>query len=571
MASTKDTLKKLFYYVTSSTEQLAAIVGDGNKSLKSLIIEKSADVAYNDRVFFLKATNEIITHGTVFGASKEIKDEVEQLQNDVAKLVGLSKYAKVEEIIDDTAKSLIAKFVHEHMTSVSATDGSVVVTKGEAGAEGTDYALKVDTNFIADGKSIITKDGKLATNIELVLDHSHDVVENGAVKKSHPYLIMRPKGTTADEDKICEFDVTEFVTDGMLTSVEYDEDSQSIIFKWNADGKTQDTPIKVTDLLKIEEIHSMNEYITISKLNNPSHTNNEGKNVCFDVTANVSNVDLTKATSVTFKDDTTVDDVTTDATFSRTQDEDASHKDNINGVNPNTLADAKIVKDKFVAVEDEIVTTGNTLLAKLKTLKESLKTEVDRATAAEEALDGRVKTNEGAIATLNGDEKTTGSVAKSIVDKLAELKKDLIAEGGVIVDKDNQKIGSLITVSLKQDEGKIHDLNVTTKVGTLGDTDAGAHQDDTPDYVSGDMRYFVKSLKNVADADPAFVTLQDAWLYGQSIFGKTIKAIHDDTNNYIHIDYIEGENGEIGHSKIQFDPWGEISEKADLDKILNNA
>ena len=555
-------LKQIFIYVSSSTAQLDAVVGDNEKTLKELIVDKSLDKNYNDRIFFIAATNEIITHGNVFGASKEITDKVNRLQKDITKLVGVDYSAdgleNVSEIVDDKTTSLIAKFVHAHMSSVSNADGSIIVTPSAAGEEGIDYDVKVDTEAIIDKDSIISKDGKLSTNVELILDH-----RTQGDKADVPFLTLRTKD---NHTVISDFDVTEFVTDGMIDSVVYDEATGDIKFTWNADGHHNETVIPVSKIFNIEGIHSINEYITIAK--NIPGVDHDGAGttetgICWDVTANVSDVDLTKAVNVTFTDETTVNGTTTPATFTKNVDADASHHDTLATIKDSELADAKKVATKFSSVEDEIVATGNKLLEKLAGLKASLDAEIADRETADDALQAQITANTDDITILKGDATVEGSVEY----KIAENLKKLTAQ---FEESDPSK---LVTITLEQENGLVNKLAVDAKVNTLGDTQEGAHQGDTPDFVTtiGDntIKYYTKSLANVAATDPSLVTTQDAWLYGQAIFGKTVKAIQDDTNQYIHIKYVAGDNGEIGHPQIEFDPWAEVTDKASLDAITN--
>ena len=171
-----------------------------------------------------------------------------------------------------------------------------------------------------------------------------------------------------------------------------------------------------------------------------------------------------------------------------------------------------------------------------------------------------IKKNADAIATLNANENTVGSVAA----KIKALKDSLDAE---VEYKD---ANSLVKVAISQVDGVISDKEnaVTVKTDTLTtivDQDA-EYTLDAPSN-SGYTKaggYKAKGLTDIAATDPSLVTNQDAWIYGQCIKTQAINAIASEDNEYIKI--VREDN----KTKIKFEPWTEvhtIDELADIDKI----
>ena len=109
-------LKKVFIYVKADSTS-------NPDSLRQQVVTTSA-TDYNDRIFFLADTEEIVTHGHVFGVSKETVAHLENLDNAIKKITGVEfeklTGAETFEIVDDTSKSTIAKYVAKKMTTVSA-------------------------------------------------------------------------------------------------------------------------------------------------------------------------------------------------------------------------------------------------------------------------------------------------------------------------------------------------------------------------------------------------------------------------------------------------------------------
>ena len=235
-------LKKLFLYVSGNTSSLT-----DSKTLKNQIIEKSKVADFDERIFFLADTQEIITHGVVFGASKEVQDEVKALQltskaltgQDVLKLKADGTLDGAVAISDD---SVIGKYVKAHMSSVakeSSDVNPVTVNPSEATENGITYTIGFDATKIVDDKTVVANDGKLSTAVKLVKKYATEAnptkestFSDTKVDGSHPVILLTDK----DGAILDVVDGNEFVTDGMIKSVDYDEATGGLKFTWNIDG-----------------------------------------------------------------------------------------------------------------------------------------------------------------------------------------------------------------------------------------------------------------------------------------------------------------------------------------------
>lgn len=559
-------LKKLLVYVNFTGEQINL------DSLKQQLVASSKE-KYPDRVFFVANDGTIISHGVEFGTSEGIKKRIETLETKATNLETTTKaLTGLKDVTADVSKvsisddSVIGKYVAEQIlknkTIVTAKENSGITVEEAADKKGTTtYTIGLDQEAIVDGKSIITTDGKLGTNVELVLTH-----EKGTHGDKSPYLVLQTKAVTGNTDEnknhasevISKFDVSEFVTDGMLDTVEYDEAEGTLTFTWNADGKKNSTSIDIKKLFNIEGIHTgTKDYLTV-KFENPIEHPNEG--------------DVTPADKVGYHIDAKVDgnDLTAFSTITHTPASDGvdeSYSTNLPNDSDVTLAlanvsglvDAKKVATKIAAIDKAIVGVGNDALAREKTLvagvdkkiadlQQSLEAEVARATAAEQA-------NAAAIETLNGDENTKGSVDA----KIKALRESLDSE---VKYADANK---LVQVSVSEVDGKIVEKENAVEVKTDRLT---VNTDQDAEYTLANAsgftaagKYKAKGVEEVAAKDPALVTTQDAWIYGQCIKAQAIKEIASDNNEYIKI--VREDNT----TKIAFEPWVEIHTIEELNKV----
>ena len=582
-------LKKLFVYVNFNTTGI---------ELTSAITElvRLSNEKYKDRIFFLENTGEIISHGHKFGVSDEIKSQIAALQTESANLqtsvkalTGLVDVPATAEEVTISDTSAIGKYVAtqilKNKTIVAAKENSgITVEESKDNAGTTTYTVGTDLKQIADAKSIIEKDGKLSSNVELKL--VHEVGEHG---EQSPFLVLQTKAVTGNSDQnqnypsevISKFDVSEFINDGMIKSVDYNESTGDLVFTWNADSTADDstktTTINLAQLFNIEGIHSDNtNYITVG-VEIPGGHSDADKKKAYHITPVVDNTNLKDFSSVTYTPANV--DTKTDAIYATNYANDDALSNALGNVSG--LADANKVADKIAQIDKDIVKVGNDAIAREKTITEGIDTKIadlqrqlnEEATARcdmdtklygeaipEAGPVNTIKKNTDAIAILNGADTVDGSVAQ----KIKALKEELDAE---VEYKD---ANSLVKVAISQVNGVVADKEnaVTVKTATLTtgvDQDAeytlAAPSDSGYTKAGG---YKAKSIEQIAAADPSLVTNQDAWIYGQCIKTQAINAINSDDNEYIKI--VREDN----KTKIKFEPWAEvhtITDLADVDKI----
>ena len=589
MTTQNPDLKKLFIYVNFNTTGI---------ELTSAITElvRLSNEKYKDRIFFLENTGEIISHGHKFGVSDEIKSQIAALQTESANLqtsvkalTGLVDVPATAEEVTISDTSAIGKYVAtqilKNKTIVAAKENSGITveeSKGNAGT--TTYTVGTDLKQIADAKSIIEKDGKLSSNVELKL--VHEVGEHG---EQSPFLVLQTKAVTGNSDQnqnypsevISKFDVSEFINDGMIKSVDYNESTGDLVFTWNADSTADDstktTTINLAQLFNIEGIHSDNtNYITVG-VEIPGDHSDADKKKAYHITPVVDNTNLKDFSSVTYTPANV--DTKTDAIYSTNYANDDALSNALGNVSG--LADANKVADKIAQIDKDIVKVGNDAIAREKTITvgidekiADLQRQLNEEATARGDMDtnlygeaipeagpvNTIKKNADAIATLNGADTVDGSVAQ----KIKALKEELDAE---VEYKD---ANSLVKVAISQVDGVVADKEnaVTVKTATLTtgvDQDAEytlASPSDSGYTKAGG--YKAKSIEQIAAADPSLVTNQDAWIYGQCIKTQAINAINSDDNEYIKI--VREDN----KTKIKFEPWAEvhtITDLADVDKI----
>ena len=582
-------LKKLFVYVNFNTTGI---------ELTSAITElvRLSNEKYKDRIFFLENTGEIISHGHKFGVSDEIKSQIAALQTESANLqtsvkalTGLVDVPATAEEVTISDTSTIGKYVAtqilKNKTIVAAKKNSgITVEESKDNAGTTTYTVGTDIKQIADAKSIIEKDGKLSSNVELKLVH-----ETGEHGEQSPFLVLQTKAVTGNSDQnqnypsevISKFDVSEFINDGMIKSVDYNESTGDLVFTWNADSTADDstktTTINLAQLFNIEGIHSDNtNYITVG-VEIPGVHSDADKKKAYHITPVVDNTNLKDFSSVTYTPANV--DTKTDAIYSTNYANDDALSNALGNVSG--LADANKVADKIAQIDKDIVKVGNDAIAREKTITEGIDTKIadlqrqlnEEATARgnmdanlygeaipEAGPVNTIKKNADAIAILNGADTVDGSVAQ----KIKALKEELDAE---VEYKD---ANNLVKVAISQVDGVVADKEnaVTVKTATLTtgvDQDAEytlASPSDSGYTKAGG--YKAKSIEQIAAADPSLVTNQDAWIYGQCIKTQAINAINSDDNEYIKI--VREDN----KTKIKFEPWAEvhtITDLADVDKI----
>ena len=586
MTTQNPDLKKLFIYVNFNTTGI---------ELTSAITElvRLSNEKYKDRIFFLENTGEIISHGHKFGVSDEIKSQIAALQTESANLqtsvkalTGLTNVPATAEEVTISDTSAIGKYVAtqilKNKTIVAAKENSgITVEESKDNAGTTTYTVGTDLKQIADAKSIIEKDGKLSSNVELKL--VHEVGEHG---EQSPFLVLQTKAVTGNSDQnqnypsevISKFDVSEFINDGMIKSVDYNESTGDLVFTWNADSTADDstktTTINLAQLFNIEGIHSDNtNYITVG-VEIPGDHSDADKKKAYHITPVVDNTNLKDFSSVTYTPANV--DTKADAIYSTNYANDDALSNALGNVSG--LADANKVADKIAQIDKDIVKVGNDAIAREKTITAGIDTKIadlqrqlnEEATARgnmdanlygeaipEAGPVNTIKKNADAIAILNGADTVDGSVAQ----KIKALKEELDAE---VEYKD---ANSLVKVAVSQVNGVVayKENAVTVKTATLTtgvDQDAEytlASPSDSGYTKAGG--YKAKSIEQIAAADPSLVTNQDAWIYGQCIKSQAVASIASDNNQYIKI--VREDN----KTKVAFEPWTEIHTIEELAKM----
>lgn len=539
-------LKKVFIYVKADSTTNA-------DSLKTQVVATSK-TDFNDRVFFLADTGEIVTHGQVFGVSTETTDHLSYIDGALKKITGVEfdklTGAETFEIVDDTTKSTIAKYVAKKMTTVSAkADSAVIVT-----SQDTDGHKNYEVAVIADELTVVTKEGKLTSGLQLVYANKQTTVDG--IDAGHPSMYLADKDGTMVGTAV---DVNDFIVDGMISSVEYvaqgEDGLPAIKITWNTDGENKVTYIPMNDVFKLEEIHTGTPtYITVKKTTpttagNP-HPGDVDGGMCYEVNAVVDATDLTVATTVTHTPADETHSVEESYAASITSGMAANNFADISG-----LADSVKVAAKFKATDELIAAVANraierdkTLTAgideKIQALRDSLDQEVEDRTAGDADLQTKIDE-------INSTSEDLVAHPTSVAAKIASLRDSLAAELHAQDDAEHP----LVTVSLSQEAGKIKDLAVTTKTDTLMSDVKLAGIDGQ--VTVGDKTYYVKDLNAIAANDPALVTTQDAWLYGQALM-TTVKS---DNNQYIKVE------NNAGNLMIQYEPWAEVHSVNELNAL----
>lgn len=537
-------LKKVFIYVKATGSTNA-------DSLKQEVVTKSA-TDFKDRIFFLGDTEEIVTHGQVFGVSKETVAHLKNLDNAIKKITGVEGITAdgTYEIVDDTAKSTIAKYVAKKMTTVSAkADSAVTVTPQDV-----DGHKNYEVAVIADELTVVTKAGKLTSGLQLVYANKQTTVDG--IDSGHPSMYLADKNGTKVGKAV---DVNDFIVDGMISSVEYVAQGENglpaIKITWNADRENKVTYIPMADVFKLEEIHTGTPtYIAVRKTT-PTHEDDPHQGdvdggMCYEVNAVVDDTDLTVATTVTH----TPADETHSVEESYAASITSGMADN-NFADISGLADSVKVAAKFKATDELIAAVANRAIERDKTLTAGIDEKIAKL---QEALNKEVTdrtdgdTNlQDKIDEINSTSEDLVAHPTSVAAKIASLRDSLVAE----LHAQDAVEKPLITVSLKQEAGQIKDLAVTSKTDTLMSDVKLAGIDGQ--VTVGAKTYYVKDLNAIAANDPALVTTQDAWLYGQALM-TTVKS---DNNQYIKVE------NNAGKLMIQYEPWAEIHSSDELNAL----
>lgn len=563
-------LKKLFVYVNFTG------AGENNKNLPGLKeqLKGSSKDNYPERVFYVANDGSIITHGQEFGISDELRTQINGLATDsvnfkssIKNLTGID--VPVGDAAEITPTSLIGKYVAKEIlrnkTIVASKENTAITVEETTDTAGTTtYTI----GLTVDGKTIVTDGGKLKTAVSLVKKYCADETPSvnsefynskaevpGIVTKPvHPVILL-----TDNAGAILDIvDGNEFVTDGMLDTVTYDDKTGVLTFTWNTDGHKQSTTIDIAKIFQIEDIHTeTTDYLTVKKETPDKHGTGKDntKSMAYHIDAKVDATDLKTFSSVSH----TAATEGVDEKYATNYEGDASGLSTalskVSG-----LADANKVAAKIAQIDKDIVKVGNDAITREKTittgidakiadLQRQLNEEVTNRGNADAALYGEaipasgpvntIKKNADAIATLNGADTVDGSVAQ----KIKALKESLDAE------VEYHDAHNLVKVAVSQVDGVVvkKDNAVTVKTDTLTVTPLN-----NPEYTNGALKFSAKDFNAVAATNPSLVTNQDAWIYGQCIKAQAVKSIASDNNQYIKI------VREDDKTKVAFEPWTEV-------------
>ena len=436
------------------------------------------------------------------------------------------------------------------MTTVSAkADSAVTVTPQDV-----DGHKNYEVAVIADELTVVTKAGQLTSGLQLVYANKQTTVDG--IASGHPSMYLADKNGTKVGTAV---DVNDFIVDGMISSVEYvaqgEDGLPAIKITWNADGENKVTYIPMADVFKLEEIHTGTPTYIAVKKTTPTHENDPHQGdvdggMCYEVNAVVDDTDLTVATTVTHTPANETHSVEESYNASITSGMAANNFADISG-----LADSVKVAAKFKATDELIAAVANRAIERDKTLTTGIEEKIQ---ALRDSLDQEVedRTNGDAdlqakIDEINSTSEDLGAHPTSVAAKIASLRDSLVAE---LHAQDNAE-HPLVTVSLKQEAGRIKDLAVTTKTATLMSDVKIAGIDGQ--VTVGNKNYYVKDLDAIAGVDPSLVTIQDAWLYGQALM-TTVKS---DNNQYIKVE------NNAGKLMIQYEPWAEIHSVNELNAL----
>ena len=408
-------LKKLFVYVNFTNVDAQG----GLTSLKGQL-KTSSKTKYPERVFYVANDGSIITHGQEFGISDALRTQINDLATDsvnfkssIKNLTGIDVPVGVAAEI--TGDSIIGKYVNKEIlknkTIIAAKANTAVTVEETADAAGTTtYTI----GLTVDGKTIVTDGGKLKTDVKLVKKYCAD--ETPSVNSTfYDVKTAAPAGTSVHPvilltdnagDILDIVDGNEFVTDGMLDSVSYDEVNGILTFTWNGDSGKNSTPIDVKKLFQIENIHTGTpDYITVDKETPGQH--GDAAKLAYHVDAKVDATDLTAMSTVTHNVKTN----DTKENYVANLADDNAYA--VATAKVSGLVDAKKIAAKIRAIDVAIAGVGNDAIArektiadgiddKIKKLREDLNKEVTDRSDADRALYGAEIPADGA-STISGN------------------------------------------------------------------------------------------------------------------------------------------------------------------------
>ena len=563
-------VKKLFVHVKANS-------GVDLSKLHSAV-EDTSTGSGSDRIYFLEDTNELIVKGHAYGLSTTDAARIAALETGLTKATGVT--GETFTITDDSA---IGQYVNA-IAGVGSVDGTVKVNKtpGQAAdlsvnidgkslvkdADGDDKGqISVGLDNIIDRATIVKDGDKIKSGLKLVYDKKGSNVDN--VTLDHPQLRLVDVNNKTFGTGV---DVSDFIIDGLLQDVAYNEATHTIDFTWNTDTKTEEgkavpktASVDISKLFNIEQLHTTTpNYLTVNTVTSNEdghpHTGDVKGGRCFDVDAIVDSHDYDTTFALTHTP-ASPDGATTESYVKNANDTGTDpSKENKTVSSIKGLADAKKVANAVKYLAGQIVELGNDRIAAEKKNADAIAKKSSDARKAE-------KENKDAIAKLNADENTNGSVAYSIKTAIDSLDSEVKGVAAIDTTDDATKEETkLVSVKVTQTDGKLTGVAVEAKIASLV---VPVNDDSKVDYKKDTISVAARGLTDsgdgakdgIASLNPALVTLQDAWLYGQCIKAQAVKEIASDNNDYIHISRVDNQ------TKINFEPWTEVHTIDELKNI----
>lgn len=323
-------------------------------------------------------------------AIAELKESVESLTSDDASSLSslIAANASAIETLngDSSTDGSVAKSIADYVGdgTITITQNGTSQTFGLNDDEGTTIELTDTTYSVADGDMVLTLDGT-AFSATLGLTYT------AATEEENATIAL----TGINDEVIASIDASDFIADGMLSSVEYDTTEKVLTFTWNTTAGGTVTTISVSDLV---DTYTAGDGLSVSSNKFSVVVDSSSEEYLSVSESGVKVSGISDAISAAAAAATTVVAVDGDATHI--------------SVTPTTDAD-----------------TGATTY----TISES-----DIASAeAVETLTATVSTNTSAIEVLNGDSTTEGSVAYAIAQVSTTIESKIEALDGRVTDLEN--------------------------------------------------------------------------------------------------------------------------------------
>jgi hypothetical protein len=367
-----------------SVANLTSLINEGDKAVRESY--EAADAVLQQAIQAETQNREVADSVLSESISKEVTTRSTEIQRVDASIASLLESINLE--------------TEQRKNEDAIINGNLVALSGNVLTEiNTAKTEAINESF---GKSSAYTDVEIAKAVENINSKKvNDVSYDNGNKKI--YL------TFADGTVSEGFDASEFVVDGMLNEVKFDENTNEITFKWNTTAGITDVIVPLNKFVDQYKVATDSvSYLKISDAN--------------EISAIVDNGDGFSNTLAT-------------TTFVTTS---------VNGA-----------YDKINVVSGLVETTNNSIKELSGSVESSLAAEtIERTTAinnlytyvnsADSAIHTEVKLNTSAITILNSDKKTEGSVLYRIDN---EIEKSMIYHGApitTITPEDAQKLHSLI-------------------------------------------------------------------------------------------------------------------------------